>query len=125
MGERTLHWNCKAINALTGALVTEGRATRVYARINEDGTLSSAVIPEPMRRAFSDTGLLKHLDQDIEKEPEYRHPPARPPPPPSGSRRRSAPTSTSSMVTGDHDAGEEDLVLTGWTDASDLNVGVI
>ena len=77
MGERTLHWNCKAINAASGALVTEGRATRVYARINEDGTLNSAVIPEHMRRALTDTGLLKHLDQDIEKESEYRHSPAK------------------------------------------------
>jgi len=75
LGERTLHWNCKAINAVTGALVTEGTATRVYARINEDGTLNSAVIPEKMRKALTGTGLLSHLNQDIERDPEYRHPP--------------------------------------------------
>jgi len=75
LGERTLHWNCKAINAVTGALVTEGKATRVYARINEDGTLNSAVIPDNMRKALTDTGMLNHLSQDIEKDPEYRHPP--------------------------------------------------
>ena len=75
LGERTLHWNCKAVNAATGALITEGRATRVYARINEDGTLGSAVIPEKMRKALTDTGLLRHLEQDIELEPEYRHAP--------------------------------------------------
>lgn len=75
LGERTLHWNCKAINAVTGALVTEGKATRVYARINEDGTLNSAVIPDNMRKALTGTGLLNHLSQDIEKDPEYRHPP--------------------------------------------------
>jgi 4-hydroxybenzoyl-CoA thioesterase len=74
LGERTLHWNCKAINAVTGALVTEGTATRVYARINEDGTLNSAVIPEKMRKALTGTGLLSHLNQDIERDPEYRHP---------------------------------------------------
>lgn len=78
LGERTLHWNCKAINALTGALVTEGTATRVYARINEDGTLNSAVIPDRMRKALTGTGLLSHLNQDIEKDPEYRHPPGKP-----------------------------------------------
>jgi len=78
LGERTLHWNCKAINAVTGALVTEGKATRVYARINEDGTLNSAVIPEKMRKALTGTGMLSHLNQDIEKDPEYRHRPAKP-----------------------------------------------
>ena len=45
IGEHTLHWNCKAKNALTGAPVSEGRATRVYARINEDGSLKAARIP--------------------------------------------------------------------------------
>ena len=30
IGEHTLHWNCKAKNAMTGAPVSEGRATRVY-----------------------------------------------------------------------------------------------
>jgi hypothetical protein len=37
-----LHWGCSAKLTLTGAPVTEGTATRVYARINEDGTLKSA-----------------------------------------------------------------------------------
>jgi acyl-CoA thioesterase FadM len=76
IGERTLHWNCKARNALTGTPVAEGKATRVYARINEDGTLDSAVIPQRMRKALLQSGTLSHLRQDIEKEPEYRHPPA-------------------------------------------------
>src|SRR5690242_12744330 len=35
IGDRTLHWTCKARNAVTSAPVTEGKATRVYARINE------------------------------------------------------------------------------------------
>jgi acyl-CoA thioesterase FadM len=61
LGERTLHWNCIAKNALTGALVSEGRATRVYARINEDGTLSSAAIPQHMVNALKELGDLKHL----------------------------------------------------------------
>ena len=76
MGERTLHWACKARIAATGAPVTEGKATRVYARINEDGTLNSAVIPARMRKALLQSGSLSHLRQDIEKEPEYHHAPA-------------------------------------------------
>ena len=72
LGERTLHWTCKAQNAATGAPVCEGRATRVYARINEDGTLSSAVIPDEMRRAVTETARLNHLDREIENEEEYR-----------------------------------------------------
>jgi acyl-CoA thioesterase FadM len=73
IGARTLHWSCKARNAVTGAPVTEGKATRVYARINEDGTLNSAVIPEAMRKAMLQSGGLSHLKQKIEKDPEYRH----------------------------------------------------
>jgi YbgC/YbaW family acyl-CoA thioester hydrolase len=73
IGERTLHWTCKASNAVTGAPVTEGKATRVYARINEDGTLNSAVIPQRIRNALLQSGRLSHLRQDIEKDREYRH----------------------------------------------------
>ena len=76
IGERTLHWACKARNAVTGAPVTEGRATRVYARINEDGTLNSARIPARMRKALLQSGRLSHLRQKIEQESEYRHPEA-------------------------------------------------
>ena len=61
IGEHTLHWNCKAKNAATGAPVSEGRATRVYARINEDGTLSSQPIPADMVQVLRELGDLKHL----------------------------------------------------------------
>src|SRR5436189_543919 len=61
VGERTLHWNCMAKNAVTGADVAEGKATRVYARINEDGTLSSQVIPVDMLTALKELGSLTHL----------------------------------------------------------------
>ena len=74
IGQRTLHWACKARNAVTNAPVTEGRATRIYARINEDGTLNSAVIPARMRKALLQSGRLSHLSHKIEQEPEYRHP---------------------------------------------------
>src|SRR5213594_405144 len=56
--ERTLHWECSAKLTLTGAQVTEGKATRVYARINEDGTLKSAPIPEQMRRALTSAAVV-------------------------------------------------------------------
>ena len=61
IGVHTLHWNCVAKNAGTGAPVSEGRATRVYARINEDGSLSSAAIPAAMKDALQELGNLKHL----------------------------------------------------------------
>lgn len=72
IGERTLHWNCKARNAVTGAAITEGRATRVYAKIDEDGELNSAVIPDSMRQALTETGRLSHLETDIEDEEGYK-----------------------------------------------------
>jgi acyl-CoA thioesterase FadM len=61
VGKSTLHWDCKAINVTTGITVNEGRATRVYARINEDGTLSSASIPDHMRSALLEAGKLNQL----------------------------------------------------------------
>ncbi|PYO02885.1 MAG: hypothetical protein DMD91_03025 [Candidatus Rokuibacteriota bacterium] len=61
VGEHTLHWNCKAKNAVSGAPVSEGRATRVYARINEDGTLKAQAIPDEMLKALRELGDLKHL----------------------------------------------------------------
>ena len=61
IGTHTLHWNCKAKNAATGAAVAEGRATRVYARINEDGTLTSQPIPLAMRNVLLELGDLKHM----------------------------------------------------------------
>lgn len=56
--ERTLLWDCSAKLALTGAPVTEGKATRVYARINEDGSLTSVPIPEEMRRTLTSAGVV-------------------------------------------------------------------
>jgi hypothetical protein len=53
-----LLWDCSAKITLTGAPVTEGTATRVYARINEDGTLKSAPIPDEMRRALTSAGVV-------------------------------------------------------------------
>ena len=61
LGEHTLHWNCKAQNAVTRAPVSEGKATRVYARIMEDGTLKAHPIPDDMKSALRELGDLKHL----------------------------------------------------------------
>ncbi len=68
MTERTVHWKCKAKNALTGAPVTEGMATRVYAKIQDDGTLKSAVIPDYLRRALTEAGNLNYLTHKIEDD---------------------------------------------------------
>ena len=62
IGNSTLHWNCKAINADTRATVTEGRAVRIYAKILEDGNLKSQKIPDEMREMLSSPGRLDYLD---------------------------------------------------------------
>lgn len=66
--ERTLHWNCSAKLTLTGDPVTEGKATRVYAHINEDGTLTSRPIPEEMRHAFTADRVLTSPVKNPAKE---------------------------------------------------------
>ena len=53
MGRASLKWQCRAINIDSGALITEGVATRVYARIQEDGNLKSDVIPDEIRTMLS------------------------------------------------------------------------
>lgn len=47
--EKTVHWHCNAMNLNTGAQITEGKATRVFAEIMEDGNLRSKVIPDEIR----------------------------------------------------------------------------
>ena len=50
---------CRACLTATRAPLTEGLATRVYARINEDGTLSAAPIPDEMREALTSSDVLQ------------------------------------------------------------------
>lgn len=50
--EKTLHWQCEAINLRTDQQICEGRATRVFAEITDDGNLSSKVIPDDIREAL-------------------------------------------------------------------------
>ena len=45
MRDKTLRWACEAVNLNTGQQVTEGKATRVFAEILEDGNLRSRRIP--------------------------------------------------------------------------------
>ena len=68
MRERTLHWHCTAKRTLTGEPVTEGTAVRVYARINEDGTLKSAPIPEEMRRALTSAGVVTNFTKGAARD---------------------------------------------------------
>lgn len=65
MGDSTLHWKTRCVNAQTGAPVCEGLGTRVYAHINDDGTLKAAKIPPDMREAltrFDEFDKLKPTD---------------------------------------------------------------
>jgi hypothetical protein len=61
-----------------GASDPFGRADdpRIVARIEEDGTLGPAPIPAKRRRARMGSRRLSPFGRDIEREPEYRHPPA-------------------------------------------------
>ena len=58
IGQSTLHWDCKAVQAASGAVVTEGRAIRIYARIQEDGNLKALPIPDYIRQALTEPGGL-------------------------------------------------------------------
>ncbi len=58
IGKSTLHWDCKAVIANTGATVTEGRAIRIHAQIQEDGNIKSVDIPDDLRRVLSQSGSL-------------------------------------------------------------------
>lgn len=51
--DKTIHWHCNAVNLRTGQQVTEGKATRVFAKILEDGNLASQSIPQEIRDSLS------------------------------------------------------------------------
>ncbi|MFQ5766952.1 MAG: acyl-CoA thioesterase [Acidobacteriota bacterium] len=63
MRQKTLHWNCKAVNVASGAPVAEGRATRVFAKINDDGTLTTRPIPEELVSVFKNPVELDLLPE--------------------------------------------------------------
>ncbi len=56
MTRSTLHWECKAVIAATKALVTQGLAIRIYAKILEDGNLKSEPIPDALRILLAKSG---------------------------------------------------------------------
>ncbi len=62
MTKSTVHWDCKALIASTGKTVCEGRAIRIYAKIQEDGNIQSRPIPEELRRVLSQPGSLVNLE---------------------------------------------------------------
>lgn len=64
MGESTLHWDCKAVQATSGDVVTEGRAIRIYAQILDDGNLKAIPIPDYIRDALAQPGGLINLPTD-------------------------------------------------------------
>lgn len=56
--DKTLRWQCDAKNLDTGQDICEGKATRVFAEIQEDGNLRSKHIPDDIRdllNAFKET----------------------------------------------------------------------
>ena len=58
IGNSTLHWRCEAVNAGTGATITDGTAIRVYANLMDDGSLKSTRIPDAMRQILSSAEIL-------------------------------------------------------------------
>ena len=62
IGNSTLHWDCKAVQVGSGDVVTEGRAIRIHAQIQEDGNLKAIPIPDDIRAALTKPGGLVNLD---------------------------------------------------------------
>ena len=63
LGGSTVHWDCKAVHSSDGAVITEGRAIRIYAQIQEDGNLKAIQIPDEIREALTAVGGLVHLPE--------------------------------------------------------------
>ena len=47
------------------APITEGLAVRVFARINDDGQLSSSSIPDEMREALTNMGSISSINTSV------------------------------------------------------------
>jgi YbgC/YbaW family acyl-CoA thioester hydrolase len=62
IGNSTLHWDCKAVQVGSGDVVTEGRAIRIHAQIQEDGNLKAIPIPDDIRAALTKPGGLVSLE---------------------------------------------------------------
>ena len=64
LGGSTVHWNCKAVHVSDGAVITEGRAIRIYAQIQEDGSLKALEIPDEIRDVLSNPMGPLNLPED-------------------------------------------------------------
>jgi len=64
IGTSSLHWDCKAVQAGSGETITEGRAIRIHAQIQDDGTLKAMPIPEHLRQVLTEPGGLITLSND-------------------------------------------------------------
>lgn len=58
MTKSTLHWDCKAVHSSSGDLITQGRAIRIHAQIQDDGNIKAIPIPDDIRDALSKPGAL-------------------------------------------------------------------
>ena len=58
IGKSTLHWDCKAVKTDNGDTVTEGRAIRIHAQIQDDGNIKAVDIPDDLRKVLSQAGSL-------------------------------------------------------------------
>ena len=48
----SLHWDCTAAHAGSGAAITEGRAIRIHSQFQEDGSLKAMPVPDDIRQAL-------------------------------------------------------------------------
>lgn len=53
LGGASVHWDCRAEHVNGGAVITEGKAIRIYAETQADGSLKAREIPEDIRTALS------------------------------------------------------------------------
>jgi 4-hydroxybenzoyl-CoA thioesterase len=57
LGTSSLHWDCTAVHAETGAAITEGRAIRIHSQFQADGSLKAVPVPDDIRAALSQPGV--------------------------------------------------------------------
>lgn len=57
LGASSLHWDCTAVHARSGASITEGRAIRIHSQFQADGTLKAIPVPDDIRAALSQPGV--------------------------------------------------------------------
>ena len=53
LGTASLHWDCTAVHAGTGAPITQGRVVRVHSQFQDDGTLKTIPVPDDIRAVLS------------------------------------------------------------------------